>query len=89
MARMCDGRVVIVTGAGSGIGREYAMQLDAHGAQVVVNDLGTGRDGRGTDGSAAAAVAAEISGAGGEAVADNEDTGEYAKMLIKSQALSG
>jgi NAD(P)-dependent dehydrogenase (short-subunit alcohol dehydrogenase family) len=84
MARMCDGRVVIVTGAGSGIGREYAMQLAAHGAQVVVNDLGTGRDGRGADGSAAAAVAAEISAAGGEAVADNEDVSDWegARRLV-------
>jgi len=84
MARMCDGRVVIVTGAGGGIGREYAIQLAAHGAKVVVNDLGTGRDGRGADTSAAAAVAAEISAAGGEAVADSEDVSDWegARRLV-------
>src|SRR6266513_2420020 len=47
MARLCEGRVVIVTGAGRGIGREYALMLAAHGAKVVVNDLGGARDGTG------------------------------------------
>jgi len=78
MARMCDGRVVIVTGAGGGIGREYAIQLAAHGAKVVVNDLGTGRDGRGADAAAARAVEAEIIAAGGEAIANNEDVSDWA-----------
>jgi len=75
---MCDGRVVIVTGAGGGIGREYAIQLAAHGAKVVVNDLGTGRDGRGADAAAARAVEAEIIAAGGEAIANNEDVSDWA-----------
>jgi NAD(P)-dependent dehydrogenase (short-subunit alcohol dehydrogenase family) len=84
MARMCDGRVVIVTGAGGGIGREYAIQLAAHGAKVVINDLGTGRDGRGADASAARAVEAEILAAGGEAVANSEDVSDWegARRLI-------
>ena len=47
MAKLCDGRVVIITGAGRGIGREYALMLAAHGAKVVVNDLGGARDGTG------------------------------------------
>jgi NAD(P)-dependent dehydrogenase (short-subunit alcohol dehydrogenase family) len=78
MARMCDGRVVIVTGAGGGIGREYAIQLAAHGAKVVVNDLGTGRDGRGADATAARAVETEIIATGGEAIANNEDVSDWA-----------
>jgi NAD(P)-dependent dehydrogenase (short-subunit alcohol dehydrogenase family) len=78
MARMCEGRVAIVTGAGGGIGREYAIQLAAHGAKVVVNDLGTGRDGRGADAAAARAVEAEVIAAGGEAIANNEDVSDWA-----------
>lgn len=66
-----DGRVAIVTGAGAGLGRAYALELARRGAKVVVNDLGGARDGSG-DGSAAAAdrVVAEIHDLGGEAVAD-------------------
>ena len=65
-----DGRVAIVTGAGQGIGRMYAMELAARGAKVVVNDLGGARDGAGSDQSAADKVVAEIKAAGGEAVAN-------------------
>lgn len=64
-----EGRVVVVTGAGGGLGREYAMLLAAHGAKVVVNDLGGGRDGTGESLSMADSVVAEIQAAGGEAVA--------------------
>jgi NAD(P)-dependent dehydrogenase (short-subunit alcohol dehydrogenase family) len=65
-----DGRVAVVTGAGQGIGRIYAMELAARGAQVVVNDLGGARDGAGSDQSAADKVVAEIRAAGGQAVAN-------------------
>jgi NAD(P)-dependent dehydrogenase (short-subunit alcohol dehydrogenase family) len=84
MAKMCDGRVVIVTGGGRGIGREYAIQLAAHGAKVVINDLGTGRDGRGTDASSARAVEAQITAAGGEAIANSEDVSDWegARRLV-------
>jgi NAD(P)-dependent dehydrogenase (short-subunit alcohol dehydrogenase family) len=84
MARMCDGRVVIVTGAGRGIGREYAIQLAAHGARVVINDIGTGRDGRGADTSPARAVEAEITAAGGAAIANSEDVSDWegARRLV-------
>lgn len=65
-----DGRVAIVTGAGQGIGRMYALELAARGARVVVNDLGGARDGGGSDHAAADKVVAEINAAGGEAVAN-------------------
>lgn len=65
-----DGRVAIVTGAGQGIGRMYALEMAARGAKVVVNDLGAARDGAGADQSAADKVVAEIKAAGGEAVAN-------------------
>ena len=61
--------------------------LAAHGAKVIVNDLGTGRDGRGADASRAGAVENEIAAAGGEAVANSEDAGEYAKMPTKVRVL--
>jgi NAD(P)-dependent dehydrogenase (short-subunit alcohol dehydrogenase family) len=77
MTRLCEGRVAIVTGAGRGIGREYALQLARHGAQVVVNDLGTGRDGRGMDHAAAEAVVAEIKAGGGTAIANGEDITDW------------
>ncbi len=60
MAKLCDGRVVIVTGAGRGIGREHALMLAAHGAKVVVNDLGGARDGTGASRGPAHEVVEEI-----------------------------
>jgi NAD(P)-dependent dehydrogenase (short-subunit alcohol dehydrogenase family) len=64
-----DGRVAIVTGAGGGLGRTYALELARRGAQVVVNDLGGSMDGRGGGSSMADAVVKEITEAGGQAVA--------------------
>jgi NAD(P)-dependent dehydrogenase (short-subunit alcohol dehydrogenase family) len=65
-----DNRVAIVTGAGNGLGRRYALDLAARGAKVVVNDLGGARDGTGGSVTAAQAVVDEIVAAGGEAMAN-------------------
>lgn len=74
---MCEGRVCIVTGAGRGIGREYALMLAEQGAKVVVNDLGAGVDGTGGDDSPAAQVVEEIKGMGGEAVINGDDVSDW------------
>ena len=70
-----DGRVAIVTGAGGGLGRTYALELARRGARVVVNDLGGAVDGTGASSSAADQVVAEITEAGGEAVANYDSVG--------------
>jgi NAD(P)-dependent dehydrogenase (short-subunit alcohol dehydrogenase family) len=75
--RMCEGRVCIVTGAGRGLGREYALSLARHGAKVVVNDLGGDRDGTGADTGPAQEVAHEIKAAGGEAEANTDDISSW------------
>jgi NAD(P)-dependent dehydrogenase (short-subunit alcohol dehydrogenase family) len=84
MAKLCEGRVVLVTGAGRGIGREYALLLAQHGAKVVVNDLGGNLDGTGVDASPAQKVVEEIRALGGEAVADGHDVSDWngAKAMI-------
>jgi NAD(P)-dependent dehydrogenase (short-subunit alcohol dehydrogenase family) len=77
MRRLCEGRVAIVTGAGRGVGREHALLLAAHGAKVMVNDIGAGVDGSGKDASPANEVVATIKKAGGEAVANGEDVSSW------------
>jgi len=85
MSRFCEGRVCIVTGAARGLGREYAKMLASHGAKVVVNDLGSARDGTGIDKSLAQQVVDEIEAAGGTAVANSDDVSSWdgAKSMIR------
>ncbi len=78
MSKLCEGRVAIVTGAGRGIGREHALMLAAHGAKVVVNDLGGERDGSGASLGPAGDVVREITAAGGEAVVNGDDVSDWA-----------
>jgi NAD(P)-dependent dehydrogenase (short-subunit alcohol dehydrogenase family) len=84
---LLDGKVVIVTGAGAGIGRAHALLFAHEGAKVVVNDLGGARDGSGAGVSTAAdEVAREIQAAGGQAVASGETvaTAEGANAIVKA-----
>ena len=78
MARMVDGKVVVVTGAGRGIGAAIARLMARHGAKVVVNDVGVGLAGEGGDKTPAQEVVAEIKKAGGEAVASSDSVAEFA-----------
>ena len=82
-----DGQVAIVTGAGAGLGRSYALELGRRGAKVVVNDLGGARDGSG-DGATKAAdkVVTEIVAAGGEAVASHDSVATAAggEAIVKT-----
>ncbi len=82
-----DGRVAVITGAGAGLGRVYALELAKRGAKVVVNDLGSARDGSGQGSSAPAdQVVREIQALGGEAVAnyDNVATPEGGRAIIQT-----
>jgi len=82
-----DGRVVIVTGAGGGIGRAHALAFAAEGARVVVNDIGVGLDGSpASGGSAAQGVVDEITAAAGEAVANGSNVADWdqAKALVQT-----
>ncbi len=75
-----DNRVAIVTGAGGGLGRSYALELARRGAKVVVNDLGGSRDGTGQS-DAALTVVEEIEAMGGEAMANGGSVTDYAQMV--------
>jgi NAD(P)-dependent dehydrogenase (short-subunit alcohol dehydrogenase family) len=77
MSGICDGRVVIVTGAGRGIGRAHALELARQGARVVVNDIGAELDGTGGSASPAQTVVSEIVVAGGQAVVNGDDVADW------------
>jgi NAD(P)-dependent dehydrogenase (short-subunit alcohol dehydrogenase family) len=85
LALRFDGRVVIVTGAGSGLGRSHALAFADRGAAVVVNDLGGATDGHGADASVAEAVVSEIRAKGGQAIANTASVTKGA--LIVEQAM--
>jgi NAD(P)-dependent dehydrogenase (short-subunit alcohol dehydrogenase family) len=86
MSPCLDGKVMLVTGAGRGIGRDIARLAAAEGAAVVVNDLGGSTDGEGADASPAETVVAEIRAAGGRAVANPESVAEPAgaERMVKA-----
>jgi NAD(P)-dependent dehydrogenase (short-subunit alcohol dehydrogenase family) len=74
---ICDGRIVVITGAGRGIGREHALEFASQGAKIVVNDLGAEVDGSGSSAGPAGQVVDEIRGMGAEAVANGDDVSDY------------
>jgi NAD(P)-dependent dehydrogenase (short-subunit alcohol dehydrogenase family) len=86
MGNSLEGRVVVVTGAGRGIGRSISLLCASEGAAIVVNDLGGSVDGSGSDSSPAAEVVNEIKSAGGNAVANVDSVADYdaAENIIRT-----
>src|SRR3954449_4655211 len=83
---ICDGRVVIVTGAGRGIGREHALAFAREGAKVVVNDLGGDTSGEGADLSPAQQTVEDIKTMGGEAVVNGDNVADFegARRIVQT-----
>ncbi|MEZ4230953.1 MAG: SDR family oxidoreductase [Polyangiaceae bacterium] len=85
MARLLEGKVAIVTGAGRGIGRAHALELARLGAKVLVNDLGTSGDGQGAGSEPAQAVVEEIEALGGEATSNGADVADFGQAQAMIQ----
>ena len=83
---MLEGKVIVVTGAGNGIGRDFALSMAAEGASVVVNDLGTSASGEGEDAGPAQRVVDEIRARGGKAVASTDSVADWhsANRIVKA-----
>jgi len=83
---MLEGKVIVVTGAGNGIGRDFALAMAAEGASVVVNDLGTSASGEGEDAGPAQRVVDEIRARGGKAVASTDSVADWhsANRIVKA-----
>jgi NAD(P)-dependent dehydrogenase (short-subunit alcohol dehydrogenase family) len=89
---LCEGRVVVVTGAGRGLGRAHALELARQGARVVVNDLGVERDGSGGSAGPAHEVVEAIRECGGEAIANGDDIADWqgsARLIEQAIAAFG
>ena len=86
-----DGQVAVVTGAGGGLGRQYALGLASRGARLVVNDVGSSVSGEGANVAPAEQVAREVQGLGGEAIADTHSvtTPEGGEALINTPSRLG
>ena len=86
MGNMLAGKVVVVTGAGGGIGRDFALAMAAAGAKVVVNDIGASVAGEGRDAGPAQKVVDEITAAGGSAVPNTDSVAEWesANRIVKT-----
>jgi NAD(P)-dependent dehydrogenase (short-subunit alcohol dehydrogenase family) len=84
MEQLCKDRVVVITGAGRGLGREYALEFARQGAKVVVNDLGASADGTTNEDGPAQSVVNEIRAMGGQAIANTDDVADWdgAKRMI-------
>src|SRR4051812_44161292 len=89
MSLRFDGRVAVITGAGAGLGRAYALLLASRGAKVVVNDLGGSTSGEGADTRPADKVVNEIRAAGGTAVPDYNSVEEGDKIIATAIAAFG